>query len=148
MWAALFGLYLLFAGSVTRAEAMAGLAASGIALAGLVRTRSVAHRHLLVRAPWLKLTGRIGISLVRDTVLVACGLVRAVLGGKPGGGMTMQPFDPGDFTPVAAARRGIVMLAASVAPNAFVIEIREPPQGMLMHCLVPRKPEADQRWPV
>src|SRR5579875_2878198 len=95
IWAALFGFYLLCANSVARPEAIAGLVASGIAAAGHMRTRAVAQRQLLVRAPWLRLAARVTLGLARDAALVAGGLVRAVLGLKPGGGMTMQPFDPG-----------------------------------------------------
>lgn len=113
-----------------------------------MRTQAVAQRPLVVRAPWLWLAARIAWGLARDSVLVGGGLVRAVLGRKPGGGMTMQPFDPGGLTPIDAARRALVMLGASVAPNFYVIEVREPPQGMLMHALVPRKPAADLRWPI
>lgn len=148
IWAALFGLYLLFAGSASRAEVLAGLVVSGIAVAGHVRTRVVAHRQLHVQAPLLRLAGRIVVALMRDTVLVAGGLMRAVLGGKPAGGMTMRPFDSGGFTPVAAARRGIAMLTASVAPNGYVIEVQEPPRGMLMHAFVPRRRAENARWPV
>ena len=127
---------------------LAGLVVSGIAVAGHVRTRAVAHRQIHVQAPWLRLAGRISVALARDTVLVGGGLVRAMLGGKPGGGMTRQPFDSGAFTPAEAARRGISVLAASVAPNAYVIEVQEPPQGMLMHAFVPRQSAKDVRWPV
>lgn len=148
IWAGLFGLYLLFAGSASRPEALAGLIVSSIALAGHVRTREVAHRRLEVRAPWLTLAWRIVVALLRDTVLVGGGLVRTVLGREPGGGLAMQPFDSGDFTPAAAARRGIAMLAASVAPNGYVIEVQEPPRGMLMHSFVPRQRAHDLRWPV
>lgn len=148
IWAGLFGLYLLFAGSASRAEVLAGFVVSGIAVAGHMRTRAVANRQLHVQAPWLRLAGRIVVTLVRDTALVASGLMRVVPGRKPGGGMTMQAFDSGGFTPVGAARRGIAILAASVAPNGYVIEVREPPQGMLMHAFVPRQSAKDVQWPV
>jgi len=148
IWAGLFGLYLLFVGSTSRPEVLAGLMASGIAIAGHVRTWAVAHRRVRVEAPWLWLAGRIVVALMRDTALVAGGLIRTLLGGKAGGGMTLQPFDSGDFTPVAAARRGFAMLAASVAPNGYVIEVQEPPRGMLMHAFVPRRRAENVRWPV
>ena len=147
-WAALFGLYLLFVGQAVRTEAVAGLCVAALATAGHEHTRSVAHRKLHVVAPWGRPAVRLGIALVRDTGLVAQSLLRVVCGAKSRGSMMIQPYDPGGYTPQAAARRGIGILAASLAPNGYVLEVRKSPEGILMHRFVPYAPAADRRWPV
>jgi hypothetical protein len=147
-WAALFGLYLLFVGQAVRAEVLAGISVAALAVAGHEHARSVAHRELQVVAPRGRLVVRLGIALVGDTGLVAQGLLRVVCGATSRGSMMIQPYDPGGYTPEAAARRGIGILAASLAPNGYVLEVRKPPEGILMHRFVPHPPAADRRWPV
>ncbi len=147
-WATLFALYLLFAGGTSRAELLGGICTATVAIAAHVNTSRVAHRELRLSAPWGRLAMRLLIALIRDTCRVGQGLAFAVALGKLHGAMSIQPFEPGGFTPQDAARRGIVILAASVTPNSFVIEVREPPQGMLMHHLLPHEPEQYRRWPV
>jgi hypothetical protein len=146
-WAALFGLYLLFVGQAARVEVLAGISAAALVVAGHEHTRSVAHRKLHVVAPWGWLAVRLGIALARDTGLVSQGLLRVVGGAKSRGRMMIQPYDPGGYTPQAAARRGIGILAASLAPNGYVLEVRKPSAGILMHRLVPEPPAADRQWP-
>jgi len=144
----LFALYLLFAGQASAAElgaaVLAGTAAAGYHLH--VRCRARRKFHLV--APWLRLAWRIPLALARDTTLVGWGLLRAIADRDLHGGQARQPFHPGGFTPQAAAHRALAVLAASVAPNSYVVEVLEPPGGLLMHRLVPRPPEADRRWPV
>lgn len=147
-WVALFGLYLLFAGQTSMSELLAALCTASIAIAGHLNTRRVAHRELRIVAPWGRLAAGVAVALIHDTILIAWNLIVVLAGRRPRGAMTIQPFDSGGFTRKAAARRGITILAASIAPNGYVIEIREPPQGMLMHRLVPQPPAPDQRWPV
>jgi hypothetical protein len=147
-WAALFGLYLLLVGQAVRVEALAGITVAALATAGHERNGLVAHRKLHVVAPWGRLLVRLAIAVVRDTGLVFASLLRAVWRGKSGGTVMIQPYEPGGYTPQAAARRGIGILAASLAPNGYVLEVRKPPEGILMHRLVPYPPAADRRWPV
>ncbi len=148
VWILLFGLYLLFVGQATIAELVAALVTSGLAAAYHWYVRTKAHRRFRFAAPWLRLGLRVARALARDTALVGWGLTRAILGRMVRGGLTRQPFQAGGHTPQAAAHRGIDMLAASIAPNSYVIDVPEPPRGLLMHRLVPRPPAEDHEWPV
>ena len=148
IWAGLFGLYLLFAGSASRAEVLAGFVVSGIAVAGHMRTRAVANRQLHVQAPWLRLAGRIVVALVRDTALVASGLMRSRAGSKAG----RRDDDAGvQFRRVHACGRGP---AGDRNPRSVGRTERlcdrgaGAPQGMLMHAFVPRQSAKDVQWPV
>ena len=147
-WAALFGLYLLLVGQAVRVEALAGISAAALAVAEHEHARVVAHRRLHVVAPWGRLVMRLAVALVRDTGLVFQGLLPIVWHGKSSGTMMIQPYEPGGCTPRGAARRGTGILAASLTPNGYVLEVRKPPEGMLMHLLIPYPPAADRRWPV
>lgn len=144
----LFAFYLLFAGQATTPElAAAALTASAITAYHL-HVRHHAHRRFRFAAPWPRLAWRITSALARDIALVGWGLARAVAGRSLRSGEARQPFEPGGSTPTDAGHRAIAVLAASVAPNGYVIETLKPPNGLLMHRLVRRPPAPDRKWPV
>ena len=119
-WVTLFALYLLFAGQASRAEVCAAVLAAlvGIGLQLYVRLRS--ERIIRLAAPWLTLAGRVGASLLHDTVLVGGALARAAGGGAVRGRTQPQAFDQGGDAPEAAGRRALVTLAASGRSQSVV----------------------------
>ena len=151
-WAVLFALYLLFAGQASLPELVAGALVGAFAAAYEVHVRRLARRRFDLAVPWARLAARTTWALARDTGLVGWGLIRAIAGRPLHGGEARQPFETGDLTPGAAGgaagHRAIAVLAASIAPNTYVIDVLEPPQGLLVHRLVPRPPAADRQWPV
>ena len=152
-WAVLFALYLLFAGQASSAELVAGALLGALAAAYEVHVRRLARCKLRLTAPWSRLTVRTLGALARDTGLVGWGLIRAIAGRPLQGGEARQPFETGDLSPgaaggAAAGHRAIAVLAVSIAPNTYVIDVLEPPQGLLVHRLVARTPAADRQWPV
>jgi hypothetical protein len=148
IWVLLFGFYLLFVGQATIPELVAALVTSGLAAAYHRHVRRNAHRHFRLAVPWMVLTLRVGRALARDTVLVGWALARAIFGCSFHHDLTRQPFDGGGDTPRAAAHRGIAVLAVSIAPNSYAIDVLEPAFGLLMHRLVPCPPAEDREWPV
>ncbi|HEY6434145.1 MAG TPA: hypothetical protein VIZ17_19395 [Acetobacteraceae bacterium] len=144
----LFLLYLLFAGQITAPELTAAALTALAAAAYHLNIRRHAHRHFRFSAPWPRLARRIAFTLARDIALVGWGLIHTIAGHPPRAGEARQPFEPGGLTEPAAGHRAIAVLAASVAPNSYVIEVLEPPAGLLMHHLVPRPPAPDRKWPV
>jgi hypothetical protein len=60
--------------------------------------------------------------------------------------INVQPFDPGDDGAASAGRRAAVILAASLAPNAYVIRVTQ--EALLMHQLVPVPDKTDRTWPL
>jgi len=60
--------------------------------------------------------------------------------------ISVQPFDPGGANGRDAGRRAAVILATSLAPNAYVIRVTQ--DALLMHQLVPVPDRTDEAWPV
>ncbi len=144
----LFGFYLLFAGTVSATEVGAGLAATAMvtAFATVVhrgrtrRLRLVPQARLLLRPLW---------GVVADSGRVGIVLARAVLRRPAGqaGQVVRQAFRQGGETPADAGRRGMVVLAASLAPNGYVLHIPAGEDAMVMHRLAPVPPSPDREWP-
>lgn len=141
--AGLFVLYLILVGQTAAAEL--GAAVLGALLAGgfAAWVRRCGTRHILPRAPWGRIIRGVAAALIADPPAVGAALLRT-LRRPVVGRIQLQPFDPGGHTPVATARRGLVVLAASVAPNSYVVNVTE--GALLMHRLLPRPPSPDRKW--
>jgi hypothetical protein len=139
VWIALAGCYLLLTGSVGATELLAGAGATLPVAAFAVLAHRRAERRLSLRAPWPRIVRTALAALVRDTAPVAW----ALLTGRKGS-VAPQPFDAaGD---AAEGRRAIVILAASLAPNGFVVATDR--HCLRLHRLMPRAPLADTGWPL
>jgi hypothetical protein len=145
VFCALFGLYVLFAGSMSVAELATGLVASLLSLVFAILVVRAGERSLRVRMP-LRLLGHVLVSVVGDSVRVGGALLKALRRGGAGQ-VTVQPFREGGDTPADAGRRGVVVLAASLTPNGFVLHIPGDGRGLVMHRLVPTAPSRDREWP-
>lgn len=148
IWAASFALYLLFVGHAPVPELVAAAMTSALATAYHLHVHRHEHRRFALRAPWFHLVIRTLRAIAVDTLLVGAALARAILRNTHAEGMVEQPFDPGGATPKAAARRALIVLAASIAPNTYVIDLRSRPPGLQEHRLVPRPPRKDGQWPL
>jgi multisubunit Na+/H+ antiporter MnhE subunit len=119
-WVVLAGAWLLYVGQHTKENAVAGAIAATIAVGfavlvarlGLYRFGFHARRPLARAAllPW---------HVLRDFGLVALALLR----GRPAGGFVELELRAG-----SAGDRAVAGLLASVAPNAYVVDI-DPKQG-------------------
>lgn len=149
-WIIGFACYLLLAGQVSMTEIIAAIpSATAIAAFSLLLHRGAARRFSL-RAPWLRILGRTSAALVGDTLRIGRTLLQ-VLWRRPQGAVglaTRQPFRPGGRDPRSAARRGLVTLATSVAPNGYVLDITPERDALLLHRLVPVPPQPDRDWPL
>ena len=148
IFCALFGLYLVFAGTVGATEIGAGLAATAsvAALATAVHRQRTRSLRLL---PPLQLLLRPLLGVVVDSGRVGVVLARAVLRRPAGqaGQVVRQAFRQGGENPADAGRRGLVVLAASLAPNGYVLHIPAGEDTMVMHRLAPVPPSPDREWP-
>jgi hypothetical protein len=149
LWPAVFlilcGAYLLFVGSVSTSEALAAILAVVAGLCIAILHHQNATRALDVRAPWRRLAFAVPVALVRDTIGVGGALLRALFSGV-NSKISVQPFDPGGANGRDAGRRAAVILATSLAPNAYVIRVTQ--DALLMHQLVPVADRADEAWPL
>ena len=144
------GFYLLLAGSLSLTELIAcGAVAIGIAgLATVLHLRQ--ERRLRLSMPPLAALGRLALALPLDTARVGLVLLRT-LRRRPDGPLVAiapQPFHPGGDGPEDAARRALVILGSSLAPNGFVVQLPPDAQALRMHRLAAAAPRRDTRWPV
>ncbi len=147
-WVTLFAFYLLFAGQASGAELCAGALAAGVGAGLQAYLRARGERPVAIDAPWGRLAGRVAASLARDTAAVAGALVRVSVGRAVHGLTQRQDFLVGGPSQMAAGRRAVVILAASVAPNGFVEQLVPGDQALVVHRLVPAAQKEDHRWPI
>lgn len=119
-WAALTGLYLVFAGQADVSEIVAGLLAGGTAMTLSLFLRQVAWRRFALGMPWRRLLVGLPCWLVRDSYSLARALVRALAAGHAGG-IVRLPFAASTGGAAEAGRKAIAVLLASAAPNGYVL---------------------------
>jgi hypothetical protein len=149
VWCVLAVLYAVLAGSKSLHEALAGLGAVTAATLLMLVVHRDDGRRLLLR-PGIRVIAGPMLSVVTDSVRVGMVLSRAIARRPDGiqGMVSRQAFRSGSETPADAGRRGLVTLAASLAPNGFVLHLPGEQEVLVMHHLSPTKPPADRDWPV
>lgn len=151
-WAALAGLYGLFAGQVSGSEVLAGgIAATAASAFAVLQRRVGGARAMRLRAPWPLLLGGVARSLGQDAVRVGQALALAIARAHRAGEMGAvagQAFRAGSDDPTDAGRRGLVTLAVSLPPNGYVLDVATGNDGLRIHRLAPTPPKRDPDWPV
>ncbi len=145
-WLVAAAFYLGFAGSTETEEIVAAAASATFMVGFIFWCRHARGTEMRARASWLRITLRVPRVLCAEAVAVGGALLRALLGVPTQGVMPSQPFDPGDYSPCAAGRRAAAVLAASAAPDGYVLAVAE--GSLLLHRLVPRPASPDHRWPI
>lgn len=152
VWLALAGVYLLFVGSPGWGEAAAGLA---LALPPTLAMRATARGMPAGFAPrpaWLGRLARVPGKALRDCGVVLGAIVKGIATVRGmSGTFRAVPFDPGRDDPESEARRALVVAAASVAPNAYIVAIDREAKRVLYHQLVATvEPpgRGDREWPL
>jgi hypothetical protein len=142
-WLILAAFYLLCAGEMSADETIAAVASGIFGTVLSVLIRDAAERRFRLRAPWPRVILGPLANLLPDAFRVA----RVLLSRHPHGEAAIQPFIRGGATREDAGRRALVTLAASVAPNGYVLRILDAGDGLVMHRLAHAAPPADRRWP-
>jgi hypothetical protein len=152
VWLALAVVYLLVVGSPGWGEAAAGLV---LAWPPTIAMRAVARgipTGFEPRIAWLATLARVPGKALADCGLVLGAIARGVVTGEGvSGAFRAVPFDPGGEDARSEARRAIVVAAASVAPNAYIVAIDREAGRVLVHQLVdtPEPPgHGDREWPL
>lgn len=138
--------YLLLAGQATGTEIGTGLMLAAMLAAWSVPDLSgTGPSRNKVRH--LRRWGRMLAQLPGATARTAVVLARvAVLGGSPGRAWTL-PFVHGPTRDRdAAARRATAVLAASFAPDSFVVRLPPGRDQALVHAITPLPHTPDPRW--
>jgi hypothetical protein len=145
-WFALFGLYLLFAGEVSRNELACAVV---VATAGSVWTYSVrsgARRRFAAvwNAGWVIV--RTLARLAPATVSTGGALFEAAWSGASPGRSRSFAFEHGaEDDPQEGMRRANAVLCASLAPDRFVVNLARG-EDALFHDLGSAGSEPDERW--
>jgi hypothetical protein len=146
----LFAMYFALAGTISASEVLAS--AIAVAIAG---TAAWAHLRvsprMLLKAPWLRMAASVARALASDSAQVGKRLLTALWKSPvgPAGLVAEQPFEAGvSSDPAERGRRALVTLAASIAPNRFVVRAAPDEQRLLMHELRHVHSSADRRWPL
>lgn len=142
-WILLAGTYLAFVGSLSLAEAGAALLCGGLGAVWTWQLARCGDRHLHVPVAGLGKLGSAFLKLPGETASVATRLLRAALRGDVSGeDRAVAPSDAahcplsGD-DPETAYARAVSVLAASLAPDSYVLRL-EPERGrVLVHTILP-----------
>ena len=140
-------LYVLFAGEVSGTEAVAGLVSVTASVVFAWVAQRAEKRHFRFRLGWLAVLARRPVALGWDTVLVGRCLLRSIW--RPvEGRLVRQDFEHGEASGEAGARRALVVLGVSLAPNGYVVRVPARGDFLLVHRLAPAALAADREWPV
>lgn len=129
-WVALFGLWLILAGTVSGPELLAGAIA---AVAGTVLWAAVLPP-LGPRRPVVRFW-RLPARALADAWVVTRMVMRRLAGRPVDSGLRLVQFDPGEGDMAGAARRAIAVAAVSVTANSYVIDIDTERGALLLHQL-------------
>ncbi len=135
-WAVLFGLYLLFSGSVGIDELIAG---SGSALVGCVwwaRAGRIGGKRFDHWFPALRPLGGALLMLPGATVRVGAQLLSVVVRGTPEGSVAYRRGTDSDWaTADRPAERAYGLIAASLSPDTFILRDDGGDGGIVDHAL-------------
>ena len=147
-WIGLFASYLVFAGQASTDELVAGaICAAAASLWWAVTRRASAHRFAFDQGCWAA-AGRAWLKLPRATLSVAQVLLRAL--GRPQAGAVDRRFYAHGrrADPAECGRRAVGVLAASLAPDSFVLRTPADREEIVVHGLTRGEPTNDPRWPI
>ncbi|WGR93119.1 hypothetical protein MTX26_24945 [Bradyrhizobium sp. ISRA443] len=139
-WAALSGLYLAFSGQISVAEVTAGLLAALLATSYVMLVRHMTDRAFSIPAPPRAVVAQAARALVVDVFRVGAVLARAPFSGQ-NGRFVREPAALSHDGPSAAGGRAIAIIAASIAPNSYVIDAKR--DTLELHRLADVSPSAE-----
>lgn len=145
-WLVAAAAYLLFAGHFSAEElvAAAAIGALGAAWWSLVHRTAEIDLQLKVGAAGAMARAVVGLPLAS---LRASGRLVAIIFGAKGGRIVAEPFDTGRQNDAAeVGRRAVALLAASVAPDSFVVRVDKEAHLLRSHVILSSPSPADPRW--
>jgi hypothetical protein len=147
VWLVSLATYLLLAGQVSKSEIAVGVVLASGATGWYLLLRHCSTRRFAPTAEHLSVWLRTLLKLVPATLRTGAVLVRvAALGGSPGT-VRAVPFADGELDdPVQRARRATAILAASLAPDSFVVRANHGKGQALIHSIIGGTPEPDRDW--
>ena len=148
VWTLLAAVYLLFAGQVSADEIASAIIVGGAATGWSIAVRHASARRFGFDRAAVVVSCRALLGLPAATFRVGAKLVRAI--ARPARGhVRPQTFVYGARDrPEDSGRRAIATLAASLAPDSFVLRMSEPRNQIEIHVFAGKPPRSDPRWPI
>ncbi len=138
VWAVLFGLYMLFAGSLSLDEAGVGAACAGAGGLWWARAGRTGGTHFSGWTRSLRPVWDALVAMPGATVRVGGQLVGAVLrGGPPGSVAYRRDADSAWAQADTPAERALGLIGASLAPDTYVLRENGGDGGIVDHSLSP-----------
>ncbi len=151
-WLGFMPLYLLLAGSLSGQEIAAAIVVSGLAALAATVTHRAGRLHFQPRLRWLYHFRHLPGRVLADCAVVAAALARTLFRRQKIEGVFRSiPFDPGGDDAESAARRALVVAAACLAPNSYIVAVDAEGKQLLVHQLVPSAHPpggGDREWPI
>ena len=142
LWILMLGLWMLLSGSLVLSELLAGAAAATIAAVAFEAVRRQGLLRFRPRARWLLRALGLPWRLFSESVVVSWALLKSLALRRPVRGRFREvPFSTGGTDARSQARRVLVTTAASLSPNAYVVDVDPENDTLLIHELVPRSAE-------
>jgi multisubunit Na+/H+ antiporter MnhE subunit len=140
-WVLLTSLWVAVDDSVAPDELLAGAGAAALAAVAATAVSRQARIRYRIRAAWLPRALALPGQVASDTITVFAVLARTVATRAPAphGAFREVPVRYGDDTPLGVTRRVLLTGARSLAPNAFVVDLDQERNVMLVHELVVRQ---------
>lgn len=139
VWAViLWGFYLvLMVPTLPGVELAVGVGIAGLAATAAVAIRAQGLLDYRVTARGLPPLWRVPLLTVRDFGTLTLVLARRLTGSDVEGAFRWVPFSAARSAAETRARRALVTVAGTVAPNTIVVAIDPERHRMLLHELVP-----------
>jgi hypothetical protein len=138
VWAVLFGLYMLFAGSFSLDEAGAGAVCAGFGALWWARAGRTGGTHFSGWTRSLRPVWDALLAMPGATARVGGRLVGVVLrGGPPGSVAYKRDADSAWAQADTAAERALGLIGASLAPDTYVLRENGGDGGIVDHALSP-----------
>lgn len=135
LWLGCAAIEAILIGKIDSQETPVGVAIAAVAAAAAVSALAVCGDRYAVRLSVLLALPKLGVSVVRDTMVVSVALIRALFGGAPDDRLETIRFDPGGDDAQSAASRALTVASASAAPNSIVVDVNVDRGVLLVHRL-------------
>ncbi|MFL5734865.1 MAG: hypothetical protein ACJ78Q_17040 [Chloroflexia bacterium] len=131
-------LYFFFTGSITWSDAAVGAGCLVLTLVAALTVRDEGLAAFRLPSGWFAAAVGLPWQVVRDTVTVVGALFQSPAKSDALGQFSTARFPAGGDDPQAEARRALVVLYTSFAPNTYIVHIDREKGMLLYHELVPQ----------
>lgn len=145
-WLVAFGLYVLFAGTISMHEIVVAAVLASMATVWAIVIRYNAEQSFTFRADAIVPVARATLQLAPATLTTLVRLLTATAGGTAPGHFATELFHFGRDDPPERFRRAAAVLAASLTPECFVVRIHKERDGVTNHRIGASRRAPDPQW--